>query len=62
MLDFLKFQLEQQKRLDQLQLDIQKNGLKYKNNQKPDNKNSKKFYFKLNKNKETCLNLRIGDK
>ena len=50
-------QLEQQKRMDQLQLDIHKIGFKYKNKQKPDNKNSKKFYFKINKSKKNLLEL-----
>ena len=35
------------------------NGLKYRNKQKSDNKNSKKFYFKLNKSKENCLNWQM---
>lgn len=58
MLDFLKFQFEQQNRMGQTEkerLEIQKIS-HYKNKRKLDNKNLKKFYFKLNKSKETCLN------
>ena len=39
-----------------------KNDLKYKNKHKSDNKNSNKFYFKLNKSKETYLNWQTGGK
>ena len=70
--NFLKFQHEQQKRMEEKQLSskkewinsswiYKKNGLTYKNRQKSDNKNSKKSYFKL-KSKKTCLNWQTGDK
>ena len=52
--------LEQQKRMDQLQLDIQKERLEIK--KQTDKKTSNKFYFKLNKSQETCLKQQTGDK
>ena len=62
MLDFLKFYLEQQKKNGVTPTGYTKRTAWITKTNKSTNKNSKKFYIKLNKSKETCLNWQTGVK